>query len=53
MLSAAAMAEAVHRTEARAVWRLLAEAPDVVNVEFDCSAPADINTPVDYRELTK
>lgn len=53
LLSAAAMADAVRATGPRAVWRLFAEAADVADIEFDMTAPADVNTPDDYRQLAE
>ncbi len=53
LLSASAMDEAVRATGPRAVWRLLNEAAAVEDIEFDLPAPADVNTPDDYRELAE
>ena len=53
LMSASAMAAAVSATQPRAVWKLLASESSVVDVKFDCPAPADLNTLSDYRELSQ
>ncbi len=53
LLSRAAFDEAVRTGGPKLLWRLLAEdgTGRVVRVQIDHDAPADVNTPEDYRDL--
>ncbi len=53
LLSRAAVGEAASVTGEKVLWRVLVEEADprVLRVEADTTAPKDVNTPQDYREL--